>query len=67
MDENSLHVIIADNGKGMNVSQELEKGNGLKNMEYRSKEIFADFNIESNVEKGTTISLKLQPKLEKLP
>jgi signal transduction histidine kinase len=67
MEEDSLYVIIADNGKGMNVSQELEKGNGLKNMEYRSKEICADFMIESNVEKGTTISLKLQPKLEKLP
>ena len=67
MEGTSLNVTVADNGKGMHLDQELEKGNGLKNMEFRSKEIDADFKIDSKIEKGTTISLKLQPKLENLP
>jgi signal transduction histidine kinase len=57
-EKNSLSMLIRDNGKGFDTS-EATKGNGLKNMKKRAEEIGAQFSIDSNPGKGTTIQLKV--------
>ncbi len=53
-----LEVQIVDNGVGFNPSV-TSSGNGLKNMAYRGNSINADVDIESRINQGTTIHLKL--------
>jgi two-component system, NarL family, sensor kinase len=58
---NSLELKICDNGKGFILDDEKSKPNhisGLCNMEYRAKLIEAEFTINSQVGKGTCISVK---------
>jgi signal transduction histidine kinase len=50
---------IHDNGKGFDVSK-VVSGNGIYNMQQRAKKINADFHIESEENKGTTITLKFR-------
>ncbi|MBL4662779.1 MAG: tetratricopeptide repeat protein [Flavobacteriaceae bacterium] len=58
-EENKSHLIqIIDDGKGFNMS-EIEKGNGLNNMRKRSRDIDATININSEVGRGTLITLVL--------
>ncbi len=54
--ENKMKVEIQDDGSGFNIKK-VEQGNGLNNMQKRAKEIDAIFNINSQVGKGTFISL----------
>lgn len=54
--KNILTVLIRDNGKGFDLNKQLF-GNGLKNMKNRALEIGAQFLIESEPGKGTTIQL----------
>ncbi|MES2795972.1 MAG: histidine kinase [Bacteroidota bacterium] len=49
---------IADNGKGFDKSKIFE-GNGLKNFERRAEESFMDLTIESELGKGTKLSLQV--------
>ena len=49
---------IADNGKGFDKSKIFE-GNGLKNFERRAEESFMDLTIESELGKGTKLSLEV--------
>ena len=63
-------MIIKDDGKGYEtrpvlsnteaVNNESLSGNGLKNMQERAHDIDAALNIESAVNRGTTIELKLK-------
>ncbi len=50
---------ISDNGKGFNISN-ISSGNGIYNMEQRAKKMKADFNIQSEEGKGTTVTLKFR-------
>ena len=59
----TLSVIIADNGIGMDLDENLDKGNGLKNMAYRAEEMKAMFQISSNADKGTEITLLVEIKI----
>lgn len=52
---------IRDDGKGFNLKT-VEKGNGINNMKKRADEIGADFSIESEPEKGTSVVLKVKNK-----
>jgi signal transduction histidine kinase len=52
----ALKVSIVDNGTGI-ITKPTSKGNGLKNMEKRMKEIGGDFFIESVEGKGTSVFL----------
>ncbi|MEM7087592.1 MAG: tetratricopeptide repeat protein [Bacteroidota bacterium] len=52
------HIQIMDDGKGFNIS-EIGAGNGLNNMKKRSREIDAVFEINSEIDTGTSISLML--------
>ena len=56
--ETSIRIQIADNGKGFEIEQ-IKKGIGLKNMEYRSKELNGQFSIESKQNIGTKINLSI--------
>ena len=51
---NNLKISIADNGKGF-VEQEIKKGNGLENMQWRAKEAGAVIEIIATPEKGTSV------------
>jgi signal transduction histidine kinase/ligand-binding sensor domain-containing protein len=56
--ENQLEIEIKDNGIGFILGE--KKGNGLTNMKRRTEEINGKLYMESILDKGTTISLKVR-------
>jgi len=54
-----IEFMIADNGKGLDVGQTSE-GNGLKNMQQRADEVGAEFFIQTEKNKGCTVSLQFK-------
>ena len=52
-----LQIAISDNGKGFDVSS-IEMGNGLHNMRKRARDCNAQLEINSEIKKGTTITIK---------
>ncbi|MDP3313678.1 sensor histidine kinase [Lutibacter sp.] len=54
--ENELFFIISDNGKGFDINK-IELGNGLENMQRRIQEIDGAITINSEINKGTTITI----------
>jgi ligand-binding sensor domain-containing protein/two-component sensor histidine kinase len=52
-------LTIRDNGKGFNVNS-VSPGNGIYNMKHRAGKIDAIFDIESEKDKGTLITLKFR-------
>ena len=56
--EYALTLLISDDGIGFNPEIETS-GNGLRNMQSRAREIRASISINSQVEKGTKIHLKI--------
>lgn len=55
--ENNLNMNIVDDGEGFNMS-EITKGAGLINMENRAEMISATYQLNSEIGKGTVLSLK---------
>jgi len=56
---NDCYLIeIKDDGAGFDLTQ-VERGNGLNNMEKRSRDIDATLKIHSELDKGTTIALSV--------
>ncbi|MCF4102582.1 histidine kinase [Gillisia sp. M10.2A] len=55
--EDRLHISAADDGLGFN-PEEVEKSSGMFNMSSRAKLINADFNLNSSIGKGTSVSLR---------
>ncbi len=51
-----LHIQIQDNGKGFDLDN-YKAGNGIKNLQYRSKQIGYSIAIQSEPGKGTKVSL----------
>jgi len=49
-----IRMIIQDNGKGF---EEVKEGNGLKNFQQRAKESFIKFDLKSQLDKGTTVTM----------
>mgnify|MGYP003863970873 CR=1 FL=1 len=56
--EKSIVLIISDNGKGFEVSAK-KNGIGLKNLKERIEEISGVFTVESEIEKGTKITIEI--------
>ncbi len=56
--ENKIVIEIADNGKGFD-KNEIVNGNGLNNMQKRIEEIGGTFEIVSQLNQGTKISIKI--------
>jgi len=53
-----IKLVIEDNGIGFD-KEKIEKGNGLTNMELRSKQVGGSFKVKSNVGEGTKIEIIL--------
>jgi len=53
----NIQIVVADNGKGFNVD-EVEKGYGLKNMQYRAEQIKYRVVLTSGPGKGTQVILE---------
>ena len=56
-EENIVTLTIEDNGQGFN-ENEIKRGNGLNNMELRSKEIGGNFQVKSELKQGTQIKVE---------
>jgi signal transduction histidine kinase len=50
-----LSVVLADNGRGFDMSERRAGADGLANMTERLKSLRGDCNISSNPQKGTTV------------
>jgi signal transduction histidine kinase len=61
MENNQFVMVIQDNGKGFDVKEIKEQGSsfGLKIVEERAQGIGAELNIQSDLGKGTTVSIRL--------
>ena len=61
-DSNSIfNFEITDNGLGFDITEGRNKGHyGLMNMESRAREVGADYHIQSEKGKGTTIRISLK-------
>ena len=57
-----IYLTITDDGKGFDINS-LERVNGLTNMRNRAKEVGGEFDIFSEVGKGTTVTLRLPRRL----
>ncbi len=55
-EKNGISLVLEDNGKGFDIAENYE-GNGLKNYRRRAAESFIEFDIKSEKDKGTLISL----------
>lgn len=53
IDKDNIQLTITDNGKGFNAY----KGLGLSNIKQRASLIKANYSIESQINKGTTITI----------
>jgi signal transduction histidine kinase len=59
-DERELHLIIEDNGVGFNVSEAREKGGmGMRNLDSRVKYLNGKLDIDSEIGKGTSITIDI--------
>lgn len=56
----TIQIIISDDGVGMDSEEELGAGNGLVNMQERANMMDATLQIESNTGKGTTFTLEFK-------
>jgi signal transduction histidine kinase/ligand-binding sensor domain-containing protein len=57
--QDTLSMIVIDNGNGFNPSGQSE-GNGLSNMRERAAQLAAEFTIETKPTHGTTISFRVK-------
>lgn len=55
----SIEITLIDDGDGMELDENLKKGNGLKNMKERAEEINSQIIISSALGKGTSIKLEI--------
>jgi signal transduction histidine kinase len=56
IDGDQLFLRVADNGKGFDLTHESE-GHGLTSMKGRAEEMGGSFHLQSNIGKGSTMSL----------
>ena len=54
-----FHLSIKDDGKGFDIHESGEKGNGLRNMRLRAEQIYGNLTINSQKGEGTSIHFKV--------
>jgi len=54
-----FQLLITDDGKGFDLHEAGEKGNGLRNMQLRAEQIHGEFKIDSKLDHGTAIHFKV--------
>lgn len=59
MSSDFILITISDNGKGFDVSDTRNLGYGLLNIQHRLSEINSKFEIKSEINKGTTLSIQV--------
>ena len=59
---NSLKLVLHDDGIGFDINSVSSKGIGLVNMKKRAEIIHADFNLESSTDNGTQLTIFLTNK-----
>jgi signal transduction histidine kinase len=59
LDERSLEIDIDDNGKGFNMDESAESGNGLENMSKRTADIGGVLTITSSTDHGTRVAMRI--------
>ena len=57
--ENTLTLIITDDGNGLTLLANSTRGMGLCSMRYRARALGGDLNIDSNPNQGTTVFCKI--------
>ena len=59
-DSETIRLKVTDNGRGFDVMQQDQTvGHGLANMRTRAEELGGNFTVESQIDQGTTIKLRL--------
>lgn len=59
-DENNLHILTEDDGRGFDVNELInKKGLGLKSLESRIQYLHGTMDIDSKIGKGTTINMTI--------
>ncbi len=56
----SIHLVIRDDGVGFDAAREMPRGLGLAIMRYRAKLLGASVEIESTLNKGTTVTCRMR-------
>jgi len=64
---NTIRLVIADNGIGFISNQRRRRGHGLANMAARAKKLFADFTVDSALEKGTCVTVDVPREKANVP
>ena len=57
--EDSLHLVVADDGKGMVASPNGARGMGLQSMSYRAQALGGELRIDSHPSEGTVVSCEI--------
>ena len=55
LEDNTIHLIIGDDGVGFSYKRKRRVGHGLGNMAARAKQISATFTLQSAPGKGTSV------------
>jgi len=55
-----LTVTVQDDGRGFEVAQSSGQGNGLRNQQFRMKEVGGSVELQSTPGKGTTVKFRLR-------
>lgn len=63
LENQKLNVSLVDDGKGMDLDEEINKGNGIKNMSHRAEEMDAKFQIKSDGASGVEIEMSFEVKI----
>ena len=63
LENQKLYVSLVDDGKGMDLDQAINKGNGIKNMSHRAEEMDAKFQIKSEGASGVEIEMSFEVKI----
>ncbi|MEQ8579622.1 MAG: two-component regulator propeller domain-containing protein [Balneola sp.] len=63
LENQKLNVSLVDDGKGMDLDQAINKGNGIKNMSHRAEEMDAKFQIKSEGASGVEIEMSFEVKI----
>ncbi|WP_422104888.1 sensor histidine kinase [Winogradskyella sp.] len=56
--DNELHIFAKDNGKGFDMNSNDGKGIGLINMKNRAQLLGAEYALNSEIDKGTSLTIK---------
>ncbi len=63
LENQKLYVNLVDDGKGMDLDEEINKGNGIRNMSHRAEEMDAKFQIKSDGISGVEIEMSFDVKI----